>query len=517
MKQWLRTAFLAGVGVICATAASAQIVINEVVYDSEGTDTMTWVELFGPGGQSLDGYTLVGVNGNGGADYQIIDLTGNSIPADGYFVIAEDAAIPNADIVTSNVDYQNSPDSIQLRDALGGVVDAVAYGTFGGTDIPAGEGSPAPDQVPPFSLARCPNGADTDDNLTDFLLDDSPTPGESNGTDCGGIGDPTPYTACELGENDADGRPVHAAEYVEITGIVLNASFTFSGFANDIKIWDGECCTTVFDASGINPVLAVGDEIHVVGTVGQFNGQTQVVQPNLEITVVSTGNATPAPLGVSTAVLAADGEDYEGCLVQLRCVSIVGGTWPAEGSSATLSIDDGSGPVDLRIDNDTDIDGMPAPTGPFTIIGIAGQFDTSAPYFEGYQVLPRSFADLSYDDPACAAPTGACCIATPGGPGGGYICEILTAEDCAATGEYQGDDSVCEPDPCPQPVGACCLTDGSCVEVTQADCEAMSGSFFGAGASCSPSPCPTPTQQTTWGKIKGDSHREQGRKATETR
>lgn len=516
MKQWLRTAFLAGVGVVLATAANAQIVINEVFYDSESSDTMTWVELKGPGGTSLDGYILVGVNGNGGGDYQPIDLSGNSIPADGYFVIAQDGAVVNADMVDTNVNYQNGPDSIQLRDAVGAIIDAVAYGVFAATDIPAGEGTPADDQNPPFSLARCPDGSDTDDNATDFLLLDPPTPGESNGTTCGGPGDPIPHTLCEIAANNADGTPALGGDLVIVSGVVISPTGVFSGFANDVKIWDGECCITVFDNSGLVPNLALGDEIEVVGIVGQFNGLTEIVQPNLTITVLSTGNPLPAPVPVSTNELATNGETYESCLIQLSCVSIVGGTWPADGSSATLQVDDGSGPVDLRIDSDTDIDGSAAPTGAFTIVGVAGQFDSASPYDTGYQMLPRFFSDLNYDDPACAAPTGACCIATPLG-GGGFICEILTADECATTGDYQGDGSLCDPDPCPQPTGACCLTDGTCVEVTEADCTAAGGSFFGPGSVCDPSPCPTPSHRTTWGQIKGDAHRELGRKPAESR
>ena len=299
---------------------------------------------------------------------------------------------------------------------------------------------------------------------------------------------------------------------------MISPSGIFSGFSNDIKIWDGECCITVFDSGNISPFLALGDEVEVVGTVGQFNGLTEIVQPNLTITITGSGAPLPAPIPITTAELDSNGEAYESCLIQLSCVEIVGGTWPAEGSSANLTVDDGSGPAVIRIDSDTDIDGSPAPTGAFTVVGVGGQFDSDGPpYDSGYQMLPRFLSDFNFDDPLCVTPTGACCIATPGG-GGGFVCEILTADECAAApGDYQGDGSFCDPDPCPQPIGACCLTDGSCIEVVEDECTAAGGSFFGPGSVCDPSPCPTPTHQTTWGKIKGDAHREQGRTATESR
>lgn len=50
------------------------------------------------------------------------------------------------------------------------------------------------------------------------------------------------------------------------------------------------------------------------------------------------------------------------------------------------------------------------------------------------------------------------------------------------------DQTVCDPNPCPQP-GACCASDGSCRSV-QAD--ACSESFLGAGTSCEPNTCPQP-------------------------
>jgi hypothetical protein len=37
----------------------------------------------------------------------------------------------------------------------------------------------------------------------------------------------------------------------------------------------------------------------------------------------------------------------------------------------------------------------PAPPAPFDLTGIGGQFDSSTPYTEGYQIAPRYIADVS--------------------------------------------------------------------------------------------------------------------------
>jgi hypothetical protein len=156
------------------------IVINEIRYDDIGTDTENFVELKGQPELSLDGYTLVGVNGSNGSDYVVVDLSGYTIPADGYFVVGQSAA-PYADLVDEGTNWQNGPDNIQLRMSAQ-VIDAVGYGDFSGA-IFAGEGNPAPDCPAGMSLSRFPDGFDTDDNEVDFVVTEVPTPGFGSGDD----------------------------------------------------------------------------------------------------------------------------------------------------------------------------------------------------------------------------------------------------------------------------------------------------------------------------------------------
>ncbi|MEZ4649923.1 MAG: hypothetical protein R3E97_14260 [Candidatus Eisenbacteria bacterium] len=90
--------------------------------------------------------------------------------------------------------------------------------------------------------------------------------------------------------------------------------------------------------------------------------------------------------------------------------------------------------------------------------------------------------------PAAGAREGACCFEDGS-------CQILTADDCGlAAGTYQGDDTVCDPNPCPQPpaTGACCFEDGSCQVLTADDCGLAGGSYFGDDTVCDPNPCPQP-------------------------
>ena len=154
-------------------------VIQEVVYDGSGADAdEAFTEIFGAPGTSLDGWTLVGINGDTGSAYRIIDLNGAIIPDDGMLVIATpDAAgavLAQRDFVAA-VDWQNGPDAVQLRNPQDHIVDALQYGDAGAFN--AGEGQPAPTVPAGHSLSRDARGADTDDNLADFTPLEVPAPG----------------------------------------------------------------------------------------------------------------------------------------------------------------------------------------------------------------------------------------------------------------------------------------------------------------------------------------------------
>jgi len=141
-----------GPGTPTSTPPPSDIHINELFYNSDGTpDVHCFTELCGPGGTSLDGYALVGINGYNMQEYATIDLSGKTMPTDGYFVIAQDSEVPNQDMIDALVDWQNGPDCVQLR-LNNVVIESWAYGE---TDPGCGTyyGWPYYDQ----SLSRCPD------------------------------------------------------------------------------------------------------------------------------------------------------------------------------------------------------------------------------------------------------------------------------------------------------------------------------------------------------------------------
>ena len=179
LNQRMTQLALAVIGVSALAGAQAQTVISEVLYDAVGTDNgNVFVELFGAPGTLLDGLQLEGVNGADGSVYRSMVLAG-TIPSDGVFLIGDDSGngtslVSGVDLVLE-IDFQNGPDSVVLRDG-GLILDALGYGDFSG-GVFAGEGSAAPDVPSGSSLARFNPAMDTHNNLLDFIVLDLPTPG----------------------------------------------------------------------------------------------------------------------------------------------------------------------------------------------------------------------------------------------------------------------------------------------------------------------------------------------------
>jgi hypothetical protein len=167
-------------GLFLALPASGAPILSEIYYDAEGSDDgYGFVELAGEPGASLEGLTLVGINGFNGAASPVISLSG-VVGDDGLFLVADRTSTGNSFVLESdllaNFDFQNGPDSIVLMDGEI-VLDAVGYGVFDEGEVFAGEGMPAPDAPAGSSLARLFADLDTNDNAVDFSVLAEPTPG----------------------------------------------------------------------------------------------------------------------------------------------------------------------------------------------------------------------------------------------------------------------------------------------------------------------------------------------------
>ncbi|UCG11110.1 MAG: lamin tail domain-containing protein [Deltaproteobacteria bacterium] len=188
----------------CIPQDVPHLVINEIDYDQEGTDLLEFIEIFNPTDSdvNLAEYKVELFNGgvNPAGLYRSFDLAsaGSVLPAGGYLIIHSSSLALPADTSALAIDMlsdmnniQNgSPDGVRISDSAGATVDSLSYEgeiTAAATSqpgiFPLTEGS-ATNVFDSGSgtICRCPDGADNDDNSTDFVLCDVPTPGMSN--DC---------------------------------------------------------------------------------------------------------------------------------------------------------------------------------------------------------------------------------------------------------------------------------------------------------------------------------------------
>ena len=180
----IRVASDSTVQLLCRPAplseALPKLVLNEIDYDQVGTDTGGFVELYnaGLGTADLGGLALVLVDGADGNEYQRVPLSG-AIPPGGYLVVPVDA-------------QNGSPDGVALLDTVtDAMLDALsyegaierafiglwAYDLVEGTPLPA---DVADSNIVGGSLARIPDGSDTDDAAADWRFTATATPGAPN-------------------------------------------------------------------------------------------------------------------------------------------------------------------------------------------------------------------------------------------------------------------------------------------------------------------------------------------------
>ncbi len=191
LKNKTNPAYLINAGIFwlgTSTSINAAVMINEIDYDQPGSDTAEFIELYNSDTNSvtLDGYTLDLINGTNGSAYNSFDLSGLFIPGNDYLVLCNDTqAVANCDIdVSSGSWIQNGGDNgdavaLLFGDAL---VDSVVYDSIGSELGAYAEGNSfagADSGSITMSIARLPNGIDTNVNANDFSSA-CITPGSAN-------------------------------------------------------------------------------------------------------------------------------------------------------------------------------------------------------------------------------------------------------------------------------------------------------------------------------------------------
>jgi len=172
-----------------------------------------------------------------------------------------------------------------------------------------------------------------------------------------------------------------------VGGIVYGVNLRPSGL--QFTMIDSTGGISVFSFSQTSGyVVQEGDSILLRGTVGQFNGLTQMSPDS--ILLVNSGN----PL-VQPDVVTQLGENTESDLVVFENAYVIDANdWTGSGSGFNVDITNDVDTITLRVDADVDLYTFPAPLGRFNVCGLGGQFDSSDPRTSGYQLLPRYVQDM---------------------------------------------------------------------------------------------------------------------------
>ncbi len=178
-------------------ASDVRIVINEAMVDPAGSDGgFEWIELLNVGSEDacLDLWELHVFKSDPTDGTEKVLPVGMSIPAGGRLLIAEDSVDFEPDAYAS-LSFGNGDegDAIHLIDHTGQLEDTIVYGGSnedGMFDENGTATSIAPDPGSDISLARCPDGSDSDQSGADFqaCMIEGGTPGSANDACCGGGG-----------------------------------------------------------------------------------------------------------------------------------------------------------------------------------------------------------------------------------------------------------------------------------------------------------------------------------------
>ena len=276
-----------------------EVHFSEIHYDNAGTDVGEAIEITGPPGTDVTGWSIVLYNGANGTVYDTRTLSG-MIPAEGAFT----------EEYPSNGIQNGSPDGFALVDDIGTLVEFLSYeGIFVAADGPADEvtstdiGVSESSSTPVgFSLQRI-DGVWTGPAFNTFV---GLTPLERKIHEVQGSGLASPLV----------GR------FVAVEAIVVSNEPGLQGFflQEEDGHTDGDPATSegifVFNPGAL-PVT-VDDRIRVTGFVAEFNGLTELTGITIEEPTQFDVDPVGSPASVSLPVSSLDDfEAYEGMLVTL--------------------------------------------------------------------------------------------------------------------------------------------------------------------------------------------------------
>jgi hypothetical protein len=196
--------------------------------------------------------------------------------------------------------------------------------------------------------------------------------------------------------NDATSGITYTVEGVVTTEVNLTTSPNYLFYIQD--------ATAGIAVFWRNATLAPrsGDRVRVTAPITYFNGLLELI-PNgtnttTAVSLISTGNALPAPVALDVAgtdFAATDALEGRRVILQNIRFDLTSANFSG-GQNVTVTNGAGATGVIVRIDaRVTSIIGTARPTGVANVVGVLGQFDSSNPRNTGYQVMPTRLEDIT--------------------------------------------------------------------------------------------------------------------------
>jgi predicted extracellular nuclease len=317
----LAATLVAGTVIGSASTAAADdpatdgLVISEIHYDNAGADVGEFVEVAGPAGTDLTGWSIVLYNGSGGSSYgptDPIDLSGT--------IDDEDGTRGALDFATPGL-QNGGPDGLALVDPDGVVVEFLSYeGEFIAANGPAAGtmstdiGVSEPSSTPVGESLQLIDGVWTGPAANSRgILNSQPPPPPPEPTSCDIPSEELDLISEAQGVGDNGSL---AGTEVTVRGVVTLADPDLNGFFVQEEPADEDVNPAtsegifVFD---FRSLPAEGQTVTLTDVVSERFGQTQLSVPDIDICDVPPVTIEPTPLDLPLDDDAR--EAYEGMLV----------------------------------------------------------------------------------------------------------------------------------------------------------------------------------------------------------
>jgi len=196
-------------------------------------------------------------------------------------------------------------------------------------------------------------------------------------------------------KQDANGVPLLLNQTVWVRGVVT----TSLEFGTPLVYFQDPTGGMVGYDGPFSAGVSRGDSVKVKGKVVQYSGLTEFT-PVDSFTVLAN-NRPFSPITITCRQARDSGETYEGRLIKINNITMVKTTagvpatqWTVSASGTNYRIFSGTDSCEIRIYGTTNIANTIIPPYPFSVTALLSQYKTSAPFFGGYQILPRDLNDI---------------------------------------------------------------------------------------------------------------------------